>query len=70
MLEARDSEGDRDMARKLFQRGLIACPKNRYVWLSWAVFEAREGYVERARSLLRKGQGLTLVHFQLNLSRV
>jgi tetratricopeptide (TPR) repeat protein len=30
-------------------------PNNRYVWLSWAVYEATQGFVDRARSLLTRG---------------
>ena len=53
LLESR--EGNSDIARKLFQRGLQSDPENRYIWLSWAVHESRQGYVDRARSLLVKG---------------
>ena len=48
----------RGVARKLFQRALGVDPDNRYVWLAWATFEAKEG-VDRARSLLRKGVSST-----------
>jgi tetratricopeptide (TPR) repeat protein len=54
MLESKEPDGG-DAARRLFQRALREDPDNRYVWLSWAVFEAKEGFVERARSLLQKG---------------
>jgi tetratricopeptide (TPR) repeat protein len=54
MLETREPDGG-EQARKLFQKGLAVDPENKYVYLSWAVYEARCGYVDRARSLLRKG---------------
>ena len=58
MLESREPEQG-GVARKLFQRALGVDPDNRYVWLAWATFEAKEGYVDRARSLLRKGVSST-----------
>ena len=42
-----------DTARKLFQRGLTACPKNKYTWLAWGVWEHKMGNASRARELVR-----------------
>jgi len=47
--------GDEEQARKLFQKGLVVCPKSKYIWLAWGVWEAKLGYIERARELLSKG---------------
>ena len=54
MLETREPDGG-EQARRLFQKGLAVDPENKYVYLSWATYEARCGYADRARSLLRKG---------------
>lgn len=53
ILEA--NAGDEEQARKLFQKGLVMCPKSKYIWLAWGVWEAKIGYVERAKELLTKG---------------
>ena len=52
MLESRQGNGDQ--ARKLFQRGLQACPKNRYVWLSWV----RPPVVSYAKAYETKSSGI------------
>lgn len=40
------------------QKGIVASPKNRYVWQAWALFEARQGNKERARELFQRGHEL------------
>ena len=47
----------RRCSAKALPKSVAEDPDNRYVWLSWAVLEAKEGFVERARSLLQKGAG-------------
>lgn len=42
----------------VWQSGVEASPKNRYVWQAWALFEAKEGNEERARQLFQRGQEL------------
>lgn len=41
-----------------FQEAIQASPKNRFAWHVWAVFEANQGNIEKARKLLKVGFAL------------
>ena len=47
--------GDDATVRYLWQRGLKANPKSRYIYLSWGTWECSKGQRGRARKILQKG---------------
>ena len=42
----------------LVQKAVQASPKNRFSWHVWALFEANEGSIDRARKLLKIGHAV------------
>lgn len=42
----------------LVQKAVQASPKNRFSWHVWALFEANEGNIDRARKLLKIGHAV------------
>lgn len=42
----------------LLQKAVQASPKNRFSWHVWALFEANEGNIDRARKLLKIGHAV------------
>jgi Tfp pilus assembly protein PilF len=42
----------------MVQKAVQASPKNRFSWHVWALFEANEGNIDRARKLLKIGHAV------------
>ena len=52
------SQGDPTVVRYLYRRGLEANPRSRFTYLSWALFEKKQGSTENAKALLKQGHQL------------
>ena len=52
------SQGDPTVVRYLYRRGLEANPRSRFTYLSWALFEKKQGSIENAKALLKQGHQL------------
>ncbi len=48
-------QGEGGAVRYLLRKGLGANPRSRYVHLSWALWEKRQGQTEDARRLFERG---------------
>lgn len=52
------AQGDPTVVRYLYRCGLEANPRSRFTYLSWALFEKKQGSIENAKALLKQGHQL------------
>lgn len=52
------AQGDPTVVRYLYRCGLEANPRSRFTYLSWALFEKKQGSTENAKALLKQGHQL------------
>ena len=51
-------QGDPTVVRYLYRRCLEANPRSRFTYLSWGLFEKKQGSTDNAKALLRQGHQL------------
>lgn len=51
-------QGEASAVRYLYRKGIESNPRSRYIHLAWGLFEKRQGEIENARNLFKRGHEL------------